>query len=51
MSGECEKWDENSEKSSDDQDSLCMILAEEKMRHRDRERATNRSLLRNVQLG
>ena len=51
LSGECEKWDENSEKSSDDQDSLCMILAEEKMRHRDRERATNRSLLRNVQLG
>ena len=37
MSGECEEWDEDSEKSSDDQDSLCMILAEEKMRHRDRE--------------
>ena len=36
--GECEVWDEDSEKSSDDQDSLCMILAEEKMRHRDRER-------------
>ena len=31
------EWDEDSEKSSDDQDSLCMILAEEKMRHRDRE--------------
>ena len=37
LSGECEEWDENSEKSNDDQDSLCMILAEEKMRHRDRE--------------
>ena len=35
LSGECEAWDEDSEKSSDDQDSLCMILAEEKMRHRD----------------
>ena len=38
MSGEFEVWDEDSEKSSDDQDSLCMILAEEKMRHQDRER-------------
>ena len=38
LSGECEVWDEDSQKSSDDQDSLCMILAEEKMRHRDRER-------------
>ena len=37
LSGECEEWDEDSEKSNDDQDSLCMILAEEKMRHRDRE--------------
>ena len=35
LSGECEGWDEDSEKSSADQDSLCMILAEEKMRHRD----------------
>ena len=26
LSGECEEWDEDSEKSSDDQDSLCMIL-------------------------
>ena len=41
MSGECEEWDEDSEKSSDDQDSLCMILAEEKMRHRDRELQTD----------
>ena len=37
LSVECEEWDEDSENSSDDQDSLCMILAEEKMRHRDRE--------------
>ena len=29
--GECEEWDEELEKGSDDQDSLCMILAEEKM--------------------
>ena len=43
LSGECEEWDENSEKSSDDQDSLCMILAEEKMRHRDRELQTDPS--------
>ena len=35
LSGECGEWDEDSEKSSDDQDSLCMILAEEKMRHRE----------------
>ena len=39
LSGECEEW----EKSSDDQDSLCMILAEEKMRHRDRELQTDPS--------
>ena len=37
LSGESNEWDEDSEKSSNDQDSLCMILAEEKMRHRDRE--------------
>ena len=43
LSGECEEWDEDSEKSSDDQDSLCMILAEEKMRHRDRELQTDPS--------
>ena len=43
LSGECEDWDEDSEKSSDDQDSLCMILAEEKMRHRDREQQTDPS--------
>ena len=38
-----EEWDEDSEKSSDDQDSLCMILAEEKVRHRDRELQTDPS--------
>ena len=37
LSGDCEEWDEDSEKSSDEQDSLCMKLAEAKMRHRDRE--------------
>ena len=40
---ECEEWDEYSEGSSDDQDSLCMIPAEEKMRHRDRELQTDPS--------
>ena len=43
VSGECEAWDEDSEKSSDDHDCLCMILAEEKMRHRDRELQTDPS--------
>ena len=43
MSGECEEWDEDSEKSNVDQDSQCMILAEEKMRHRDRELQTDPS--------
>ena len=43
LSRECEKWDEDSEKSSDDQDSLCMILAEEKTRHHDRELQTDPS--------
>ena len=43
LSGECEEWDEDSEKSEDDQDSLCMILAEEKMRHRERELQTDPS--------
>ena len=41
--GVCEECDEDSEKSSDYQDSLCMILAEEKMRHRDRELQTDPS--------
>ena len=43
LSGECEEWDEDSEKSSDDQDSLCLILAEEKMRHRNMELETDPS--------
>ena len=41
LSGELEEWDDDSEKSCDDQDSLCMILAEEKMRHHDRELQTD----------
>ena len=41
LSGECELWDEDSDESSDNQDSLCMILAEEKIRHRDRELQTD----------
>ena len=43
LSGECEEWDEDSDESSDNQDSLCMILAEEKIRHRDRELQTDPS--------
>ena len=43
LSGECEMWDEGSEESSNNQDSLCMILAEEKIRHRDRELQTDPS--------
>ena len=43
LSGECEMWDEDSEESSDNQDSLCMILAEEKIRQRDRELQTDPS--------
>ena len=43
MSGECEEWDEDSEKSSDDQASLCLILEKEKMRPRDRELQTDPS--------
>ena len=43
LSGASEEWDEDSEKSSDDQSSLCMILAEEKMKHRDRELQTDPS--------
>ena len=43
FSGECEIWDEDSDESSDNQDSLCMILAEEKIRHRDRKLQTDPS--------
>ena len=41
LSGESEEWDDDSGKSGDDQDSICMILAEEKMRHHDRELQTD----------
>ena len=43
LPGECEKWDEDSDESSDNQDSLCMILAEENIRHHDRELQTDPS--------
>ena len=43
FSGECEEWNEDSDETSDNQDSLCMILAEEKIRHRDRELQTDPS--------
>ena len=38
-----EEWDEDSDDSSENQDSLCMILAEEKIRHHDRELQTDPS--------
>ena len=31
LSGECEMWDVDSEASSDNQDSICMILAKERL--------------------
>ena len=43
LSGEREEWNEDSDESSEDQDSLCMILAEEKTRHHDRELQTDPS--------
>ena len=43
MSRESEEWDDGSEESDDDQDSLCTILAEEKMRYHDRELQTDPS--------
>ena len=43
LSGEHEEWDEDSDESSEGQDSLCMILAEEKTRHHDRELQTDPS--------
>ena len=43
LSGEREEWDEESDESSENQDSLCMILAEEKIRHHDRELQTDPS--------
>ena len=43
LSGEREGWDEDSDESSENQDSLCMILAEGKTRHHDRELQTDPS--------
>ena len=43
LSGEREEWDEDSDESSENQESLYMILAEEKTRHHDRELQTNPS--------
>ena len=43
LSGEWEIWDEDSDENSENQDSLCMILAQEKIRHRDRELQTDPS--------
>ena len=43
MSEESDEWEDDYEKSGDDQDSLCMILAEEKMRHHYRELQTDSS--------
>ena len=43
LSGESDEWEDDSEKSGVDQDSLCMILAEGKMRHHDRELQTDSS--------
>ena len=43
LSGEREGWDEDSDESRENQDSLCMILAEEKTRHHDRELQTDSS--------
>ena len=43
LSGEREGWDEEWDESSENQDSLCMILAEEKTRHHDRELQTDPS--------
>ena len=43
LSGEHEGWDEESDESSENQDSLCMTLAKEKTRHHDRELQTGPS--------
>ena len=43
LSGESEKWDEDSLERDGEQDSLCMILAEEKRRYHDRELQTHPS--------
>ena len=41
LSGESEEWEDNSETGGDDQDSLSMILAEDKLRHHDKELQTD----------
>ena len=43
FSGESEEWDYGSQESDDEQDSLCTILAEEKMTYHDRELQTDPS--------
>ena len=43
LSGESEEWDDGSEESEDEQDSLCTILAEDKTRYQDRELQTDPS--------
>ena len=50
LSGEREEWDEDSDESSEDQDSLCMILAEEKIKTA-RQGITDGSIFRDVQSG
>ena len=41
LSGESEEWNQGSEESDDEQDSLCLILAEEKNRYHNRELQTD----------
>ena len=43
LSRESKQWDEGSEKSDDEQDSLCTILAKEKRKYHDRELQTDPS--------
>ena len=43
LSGESDEWEDDSENTGDDHDNLCMILAEEKMSHHDRELQTDSS--------
>ena len=43
LSGQSEEWEDNSEKSGNDQNSLCKILSEQKTRHHDREIQTEPS--------
>ena len=43
LSRESEEWVDGSEESDDEQDILCTILAEEKMRYQDRQLQTDTS--------